>query len=432
MPSSGNLILSLHNIYQTFLLDTGRAINVINDINLSIVEDDILVLLGPSGSGKSTCLRIMAGLLKPTSGSVIINQKKLNDASKDVALVFQSFALLPWKNVVENIRVGLSPLGLSKDIENNRIMQVIDMVGLGGFEEAYPKELSGGMKQRVGIARALAMERALLFLDEPFSALDVLTATTLRKEVLHLWLNHKTAIKAIVLVTHNIVEAASMGNKILVIGNGKINFSIKNDLPYPRDEKSSAFKELVDNINDILTQAIIPDTKEWIPPALIEQAIESIPHVSITEVIGMLEIISQQGGRADAFILAEKLSKESIYILLLAKAAELLDLLDTPKNRMILTDLGNNLVQGNISQRKLIINQQFSKLKISQMLRQKILSLSDHEMSYDHALATIHDWLPNEDPSLLLNTVIQWGRFGEVFGYNADKHLIYIDKIFNQ
>jgi NitT/TauT family transport system ATP-binding protein len=428
MPNTSTCLLSLQNIYHTFLLDTGRSINVLKNIEFSLNEGDILVMLGPSGSGKSTCLRIIAGLLKPSMGTVKINGQTLHDSSKDVSLVFQSFALLPWKNVAENIRIGLTPLGLKKEEEDNRIYQVIELVGLGGFEEAYPKELSGGMKQRVGIARALAMERSILCLDEPFSALDVLTATTLRKEVLHLWLNKRTSTKAVVLVTHNIVEAASMGNKILVMGNGKISFSIKNDLPYPRDERSAAFKELVDNINDILTEAIIPDTPEWVPPALVEHAIEAIPPVSITEVIGMLEIIYQQGGRVDAFVLADKLSKESINVLILAKAAELLDFVDTPKNRIILTDLGNNFVQGNIAQRKLLIHKQLSQLRITQVLAQKISSLFGQEIQYDDAVSAIHDWLPNEDPNLVLNTLIQWGRFGELFGYNADKRLIYLDR----
>lgn len=423
-------LMELKNIYQTFKLDSGRKIKVLQDINLSLNDSEILVLLGPSGSGKSTCLRILAGLLEPTQGKVFLRNDKLENANPEIALVFQSFALLPWLDVADNVGMGLKPLGLPADESRARIKRAIDLVGLEGFEEAYPKELSGGMKQRVGFARALVMQRPILCLDEPFSALDVLTAESLRKEVLSLWTSKQTSIRSIVLVTHNISEAVSMGGRILVMGSnpGQIRYTIKNDLPYPRDEKTSAFKSLVESIHDLLTEAIIPDTPDWIPPALAESTIESLPHVNLTEVVGFLDILAQEGGRADAFGLAQKLMKDSLNILIMAKAAELLDFVDTPKNQVVLTDLGKNFIKADINIRKKMIHERMMQLKLVQLFYQKLLNNEELAISKEDAIQSIHEWLPNENPEDVFDTLVQWARFGELFGYNDDTQQVYIDR----
>ena len=423
-------LMELRNIYQTFKLDSGRKIKVLQDINLSVNKAEVLVLLGPSGSGKSTCLRILAGLLDPTQGKVFLNGEKLDHTNPEVALVFQSFALLPWLNVADNVALGIKPLRLPEDEVQKRVKHAIDLVGLEGFEEAYPKELSGGMKQRVGFARALVMERPILCLDEPFSALDVLTAETLRKEVLNLWLAQKTSIQSIVLITHNISEAVSMGGRILVMGSnpGQIRYSIKNEMSYPRDEKTAAFKSLVESIHDVLTEAIIPDTPDWIPPAFAGNTIESLPIVNLTEMVGFLEILSEEGGRADIFALAQKLMKDSLHILLMTKAAELLDFVDTPKNQIILTDLGRNFIKADINRRKQLIHERMMQLKLVQMFYQKILNAEELSISKEDAIQSIHEWLPNENPEDVFDTLVQWGRFGELFGYNDDKEQVYIDR----
>ncbi len=232
-------ILELKGVHHSYGLSSGQKIKVLQDIDLAILPNEILVLLGPSGSGKSTCLKILAGLLEPTQGNVLLHGRPVDGPNPEISMVFQNFALLPWLSVTENIALGLHSLNLSTEQFNDRIKKVVDMVGLEGFEEAYPRELSGGMKQRVGIARALAMERSILCLDEPFSTLDVLTAEGLRRELLKLWLSKKTKLESIILVTHNVSEAVSLGSRILVLGTnpGTFRLSIKNDLPYPRDEK---------------------------------------------------------------------------------------------------------------------------------------------------------------------------------------------------
>ncbi len=423
-------LMELKNIYQTFKLDSGRKIKVLQDINLTLNSGEVLVLLGPSGSGKSTCLRVLAGLLEPTQGKVFLNGKKLDTTNQDVALVFQSFALLPWLNVADNVALGIKPLQLPDEEVQSKVKRAIDLVGLEGFEEAYPKELSGGMKQRVGFARALVMERPILFLDEPFSALDVLTAETLRKEVLNLWTSKKTSIQSIILITHNISEAVSMGGRILVLGSnpGQIRYSIKNDLPYPRDEKSIAFKNLVENIHDVLTEAIIPDAPDWVPPALMANTIESIPHVNLTELIGFLELLNEEGGRADIFALSQKLMKDSLNVLMMTKAAELLDFVDTPKNQIILSDLGRSFIRADINQRKKMIHERMMQLKVTQMFYQKLINQEGLSIPKEEAIQSIHEWLPNENPEDVLDTLIQWGRFGELFGYNDDSENVYIDR----
>lgn len=423
-------MLELRNIYQNFQLDSGRKLKVLDNINLSLYENEVLVLLGPSGSGKSTCLRLMAGLLSPSHGKVFLHEETLEGVNEEVALVFQSFALLPWLNVADNVALGLKPMGLAEDEVDLRVKKAINLVGLEGFEEAYPKELSGGMKQRVGFARAVVMERPILCLDEPFSALDVLTAETLRKEILNLWLSRKTAIKSIVLITHNIAEAVSMGSRILVMGSnpGQIRYTIRNELPYPRDDKMASVKSLIENIRDVLTESIIPDTPEWVAPTLPGNYFEALPKVNMTEVVGFLEVVMTEGGRVDAFVLAHKLNKDSLHILLMAKAAELLDFVDTPKNQIVLTDLGRAFVKAAVNVRKRMIHDGLMQLKLTQQFYQRLAQQDKEAMLRNEAIQTMHEWMPNENPEDVFNTLIQWGRYGELFGYNDDLKVVYIDR----
>ncbi len=422
-------LIEMKNIDQSFVLSTGHKINVLKDINLTLMPNEVLTLLGPSGSGKSTCLRILSGLQIPTSGQVLRGGFALCRANPDVAMVFQNFALLPWLTVSENIELGLESLAFAKGKIKEKVRQAIDLVGLEGFEEAYPKELSGGMKQRVGIARALVMGRPILCLDEPFSALDVLTAEVLRKEVLSLWLSKKTSIQSIVLVTHNILEAVSLGSRILVMGinPGHIRMAINNDLTYPRDEKSGKFKELVDDIHDVITQSIIPDVPEWIPPALAESVSESFPPVSINEVIGLVEWTLRQGGKIDAFALAHALRKESVQVLLMAKAAELLDFVDTPSNAIVLTDLGREFAVADVNHRKQLLHKQLDQLHIIKLLKAKLEAANHFSITRHEVVKFIQEWLPNEPASRTVDTLIQWCRYGELLGFNADKQTLYLD-----
>src|SRR5207249_1284891 len=297
-------LIELRSVSKKFQLESGAELKVLEGVNLALRDGDVVALLGPSGSGKSTCLRIMSGLIEPTSGEVLSRGKPLRGINENVALVFQSFALFPWETVYENIALALKPVELGPSEVKERVKRAIDLVGLEGFEEAYPRELSGGMKQRVGIARALVMERPILLLDEPFSALDVLTADTLRTEIVNIFHAGKTPTRSLLIVTHNIQEAVIMAKRILVMGvnPGHVRDEIVNDLPYPRDEDSAPFARMVSRIHALITETMMPDVPK--PEVVVrapikESALQILPDVQISEVVGLLESIHNEGGTAD-------------------------------------------------------------------------------------------------------------------------------------
>lgn len=433
-----NTMIELRSVSKTFQLESGTEIKVLDGVNLSVYEDEVVALLGPSGSGKSTCLRIMSGLIDPTSGEVLAKQKPLIGTNLDVALIFQSFALFPWETVYKNISLALKPLQLPPAEVRFRVKKAIDLVGLEGFEEAYPRELSGGMKQRVGIARALVMERPIIFLDEPFSALDILTADTLRTEIIKIFLDKKTSTRSMVLVTHNIQEAVSMAKRILVMGThpGHIRREIVNDLPYPRDDESPAFRRTVSQIHALITEALMPD----VPAAAVgtvssvlpkhqpkEPPIETLPNVQIVEMIGLLEVIADYGGSADIFELAQKTGKEFGRTLYLVKAAELLRLVETPKQEVLLTELGRHFVAGDINLRKRMLHELFGALRIVQMTTNFLKKDESFRSPIEGLTERVGEWLPNENPHQIVDALVSWGRFAEYFGYNDDTKEVYLD-----
>ena len=261
MTQTVSSLIELRHVDKTYTLESGTDLKVLKDVNVSVFADEVVALLGASGSGKSTCLRIMCGLTPATAGAALQRGQPLAGTNLDVALVFQSFALFPWETIYTNIALALQSLRLPAPEVRARVKKAIDLVGLEGFEEAYPRELSGGMKQRVGIARALVMERPVLFLDEPFSALDILTADTLRAEMVKIFLDKKTATRSMMLVTHNIQEAVFMARRILIMGTnpGHIKRQILNDMPYPRDESDPRFRRIVSEIHGLIMEALLPD-----------------------------------------------------------------------------------------------------------------------------------------------------------------------------
>lgn len=436
MAPERNTLIELKNISKTFTLESGTELKVLAGVNLKVEEDEAVALLGPSGSGKSTCLRIMSGLIQATEGQVLARQIPLSGTNLDVAMVFQSFALFPWETVYQNIALALKPLHLAPTETKARVKKAIDLVGLEGFEEAYPRELSGGMKQRVGIARALVMERPILFLDEPFSALDVLTADTLRAEMVKIFLDKKTATHSMVLVTHNIQEAVFMAKRILVMGinPGHIRKEIVNDLSYPRDDQSPAFRRMVSQIHALITETLMPDapvtpTGSFLPEQRThkEPPIETLPNVQIVEMIGLLEAIADQGGFADIFELAHDTGKDFGRTLYLVKGAELLQLVDTPKQKVALTEVGRAFVAGDINARKKMLHELFSALRIVQITSNLIRKNESLRLPIESLTERVGEWLPNENPHTIVDALVSWGRFAEYFGYNDDTKEVYLD-----
>jgi NitT/TauT family transport system ATP-binding protein len=437
MNSTRVPLIELKQVMKSFVLESGNEVKVLDNVNFSVYEDEFVALLGPSGSGKSTCLRIMAGLTPASGGDVCSRNQSLSGINLDVALVFQSFALFPWETVYTNIALALKPLRLGPDDVKLRVKKAIDLVGLEGFEEAYPRELSGGMKQRVGVARAIVMDRPVLFLDEPFSALDVLTADTLRTEMVKIFLDKKTATRSMVMVTHNINEAVFMAKRILVMGinPGHIRREIVNDLPFPRDDQSPAFRRMVQQIHALITEAIMPDSPHHEAPSssvlprapIKEPPLESLPNVQIVEMIGLLEAIGDRGGTADIFELGQATGKEYGRILYLVKAAELLDLVDTPKQMVQLTDLGKHFFDGDINVRKRMLHELFGALRVVQMTKNLLRTNENLRMPIAALTERVAEWLPNENPDAIVEALVSWGRFAEYFGYNDDTKDVYLD-----
>ncbi|MGA7159809.1 MAG: nitrate/sulfonate/bicarbonate ABC transporter ATP-binding protein [Bacteroidota bacterium] len=426
---NSNAIAELRNVCKEFTLPNGAELKVLENVSLQIHAGEIVALLGPSGSGKSTMMRILTGLIKPTTGDVLAYEKPLVGFHPRASIVFQNFALYPWLTVHENIAMGLEWLQLPDEEVRSRVRQAVDKVGLEGFEEAYPKELSGGMKQRVGIARAIVVQPELLCMDEPFSALDVLTAENLRAEVLNLWLDHKVEIKSVLFVTHDIREAVFLANRIVVLSTnpGAIRVILQNEMPHPRDMRSPAFLTMIDHIHDIITNAIIPDEVVPAVQTAVARHIEPLPYVSPGEILGLLEILDDHNGTIDIFDLAQKTGKDFGSTITVVKAAELLDFVDTPKHNVVFTDTGKQFLKGDVNNRKLLFKQQMLSLRLFEVISGMLQRNEALNLDEEIILEQLAILLPNEDVEKLFETMVAWARYGELFGYNADDKVLYLD-----
>jgi NitT/TauT family transport system ATP-binding protein len=421
-------LLVLERISQKFTLEKGRELQVLKNISVSLYEDEIVAFLGPSGCGKTTMLKIMAGLLRPSEGQVFIHGKSLRGINENLSFVFQNYALLPWFTVEQNVSLGLKNMGLTSRQVRLRITEGMDMVGLGGFEEAYPRELSGGMRQRVGIARALAMRPEILCLDEPFSSVDVLTAENLRAEVVDIWKEKSKAVKSVVMVTHNISEAVVMAQRIFVFGTdpGHVRTVLTNPLPYPRDPKGPKFLELVDVIHAVITEALIPEEVER--PTLVQpswyQGLENLPDVSPSEIIGLMEVLDNAKGKIDIFQLATETASEFGHCLAVTKTAELLDFVDTPKQSVVFTDVGQRFMRADTAEKKELFSAQLRGLRIFQTLFSWLDESPEKEISREEVIGKLQVYFPNEKLDKLFDTIVAFGRYAEVISYNAQLGLL--------
>ncbi|MBI5394222.1 MAG: nitrate/sulfonate/bicarbonate ABC transporter ATP-binding protein [Verrucomicrobia bacterium] len=390
---------------------------------------DFTAILGPSGCGKSTLMRILAGLVPASSGDVRVHGQPMSGLNPAISMVFQNFALYPWLTVAENIAMGHNGRPIPQEKKPELVARAIERVGLGGFEEAYPKELSGGMKQRVGIARALVAQPELLCMDEPFSGLDVLTAENLRAETVSLWRDATTEPHSVLVVTHNINEAVFLATRIVVMGAnpGCIRTILDNPLPYPRDYRDPAFIGMADRIHDILTSALIPDEPAATAAAPKTVRIEPLPAINVGELAGLLGSVLRAGGKADLFELAADVGKDFNKMLPLVKGAEMLEFLDTPKGEVVLTAIGKQFLYSKVGDRKRIFGQQLQKLHVFQRLITMLRGQPGGAVEEDLVLDALTLWLPSEKPQALLKTIVNWGRYAELLGYSADERKLYLD-----
>jgi NitT/TauT family transport system ATP-binding protein len=404
----------------------GSRIQVIAPINLAIYPGQIIALLGASGCGKSTLMRMLTGLSPSTGGSVYWHSQPVNGKFPNVSIVFQSFALFPWLTVIENVEAPLEARGIAPIERHKRALRILDAVGLDGFESAYPKELSGGMKQRVGVARALVVEPEVLFMDEPFSALDVLTAETLRGELLELWLGHKIPTRAIFIVTHNIEEAVVLADRIIVLGRNPahIHADFTVSLPQPRDRKGAQFLELVDSIYRVLTH---PDHKDDTAPPRTNRPgvapkskVVMLPHTRPGGLAGLLEILVDRGGRVDLHRLAEELSMDLESLLPTIDTAALLAFLRTEEGDAIITPEGYAFAQADIQNRKAIFRKAaIANVPLLRQMEQALKAKSNRTLSEDFFRDFLDEQFSEEESRRQLETAIQWGRYAEIFDYDS-------------
>jgi NitT/TauT family transport system ATP-binding protein len=418
-------IIEARQLEKFYAQPDGSRVQVIAPTDLAVYPGKIIALLGPSGCGKSTLLRMLTGLSRASGGEVLWHSLPVHDEPLNVSVVFQSFALFPWLTVLENVEAPLEARGMSPIERHKRALRIIDAVGLDGFESAYPKELSGGMKQRVGVARALVVEPEVLFMDEPFSALDVLTAETLRGELLELWLDHKIPTRAIFIVTHNIEEAVVLADRIIVLGRNPahIHADFSVAMAYPRDRKAPQFVELVDAIYRVLTR---PDTKEEVirtaagTSSAVQHRVIMLPHTRPGGLAGLLEIVADQGGRVDLHHLADELSLEVDDLLPTVDTAVLLGFLRVEEGDAIITSEGQAFARANIQTRKAIFRKAaLANVPLLRQMEQSLKAKSDRTLPDEFFHDLIDEHFSEDESRRQLETTIQWGRYAEIFDYDA-------------
>ncbi len=417
-------LLTVRNCRQSYHKDASTDLVVLEDVDLTLHTGEIVGLLGRSGSGKSTLLRIVSGLLKPTSGEVKWRGAPLTGPAPGVAMVFQSFALFPWLTVQENVELGLEAQGVKRAEREARTEAAIDLIGLGGYDGAYPKELSGGMRQRVGLARALVVHPDLLLMDEPFSALDVLTAETLRTDLIDLWMEDKLPVKSILIVTHNIEEAVLMCDRILVFSSnpGRVAHELKVPFAHPRNRFDPAFRQMVDDIYGIMTRRKTPEVPA--APAAAPTGFATPLHpVGTNLMAGLMETLRNPpyDGRADLPALASVLQYEADELLPLGETLGLLGFAVLEEGDLLLTETGRRFVDADIDERKKIFAEQLrAHVPLITAIRQVIDQRPNHRASAVRFRDELEDHMSPEYAEETLRTVIAWGRYAEIFEYDEE------------
>lgn len=409
-----------------------QALPVLQGINLSVHEGEIVALLGRSGSGKSTMLRMISGLSSPTEGKVLLQGETVRKPHAGLAMIFQQFALLPWLTVLQNVELGLEARGIKRAIRRQRALKAIDIVGLDGFESAYPKELSGGMCQRVGFARALVIDPEILLMDEAFSALDVLTAENLRNDLLNIWLEKKTQLKSIFMITHNIEEAVMLADRILILGGtpSTIQEELKVTLPHHRDSDDMRFRALVDYIYTVMTSPNkSTKNKDDIHYKMIGIG-HRLPSIEASELIGFLEAIYEiaPDKAIDLPQLAEDLHFEVDDLFPIMEACELMRLAQVTQGDIKLTQAGRELVQDDILHRKKVFAELLmSYIPLARHIKRILDERPNQRANEERFLSELEDYLSEKEAEKVLRVVIDWSRYAELFAYDFNSGVLSLE-----
>lgn len=419
-------LLELKDVTQSFVKQEGRELKVLDNVNFALRDGEIVGLLGKSGSGKSTLLRIIAGLIRPSEGSVSFDGQKTVHEDFTISMVFQNFALFPWLTVLQNVELGLEAMGVPDKEMRKRALAAIDLIGLDGYESAYPRELSGGMKQRVGFARALVVNPTILLMDEPFSALDVLTAETLKTDLLDLWLEKKMPLKSILLVTHNIEEVVLMCDRIVIFNSnpGSIAAEIKVDLPHPRDNQTPGFAAMVEQIYRLMTSGM---TRRGAAAKPLEMTMhDKLPRVSPNQLAGLMEELSAApyNGRADIPDLDQSLGLGTEDILHLVEALRVLKFADVAEGDISLSASGRQFVDTDTHSRKQIFAELLlQNVPLASYIYRVLQGRPGNTAPRIRFLTQLEDLMAEEDAIEALAAVTSWGRYAELFAYDDNTEM---------
>jgi len=423
--STARTLISIEKISKTFKKSANQNTLVLDDINFQIKEGEIVALLGPSGSGKSTLLRVISGLIKPTTGTVSFKNQPVTKPAEGIAMVFQNFALLPWLTVLGNVELGLEAKGIGKNIRRKLALKAIDTIGLDGYESALPKELSDGMRQRVGIARALVVEPDLLMLDEAFSSLDILTAENLRTDIIDLWFDKQARTKSLLLVTHNVEEAVLMADRVIIFDNnpGRIKTEIIIELKQPRDLQNPSVGKLIDEIYLAMTAK---PKRSLLPTGMShqERAIPityRLPDAEESELTGLIEelALNYTGRKCDLRQLADDLYMNIDDLFPLIEIVEILRFALVENNTITPTKAGIRFAEADILEKKLLFaTHLLSHVSLARYIRSHLDAAHDHRISQDIILNKLSETLSEEEAERVLTTVISWARYAELFAFD--------------
>lgn len=422
-------IVDVQNVCKSFSKTDHPDLLVLDNIQFQLHEGEIIALLGKSGSGKSTLLRIIAGLIKPSSGQVVYRDNAVQGPVQGMAMVFQNFALMPWLTVLQNVELGLEALGVPRAERRARALKAIDIIGLDGFESAFPKELSGGMRQRVGFARALVVDPDILLMDEPFSALDVLTADNLKSDLLDLWQTKKTNTNGILFVTHNIEEATLLADRIIIFGSdpGHIRAELTVDIAHPRNEQDLRFRKLVDQIYSLMT------TRSTTPGRSVAAATDlgyRLPDADISELMGLLETMDapEYGGRIGLPELAESLHLNVDDLFPLTEVLEILRFAYVKDGDLVLSPAGRLFANADILERKKIFATHLTRyVPLAKHIRRVLDERPGHHATKARFLNELEDFLSEEEAERVFRVVIDWGRYAEIFAFDNNTEMLSLE-----